>query len=529
MTVVEESRPASGRSTRGSSESSPLVSGSRSGAEYAVLEAFARACERARRGQRFEHLGMGGDGRPEPRPQRPSPSGFRRGDRTTARPAPPVDHVMVVGIAGGMGPSKVGDLVYPRGRRRQGIRTRSTDRRLCTRSATRTPRHARRLRHDGSAGPNRSWPPGSSRGRRWRPPRSEASRRLRHAARGIRGARRRRLHRGRSCETAAVAGVCERRGVSWSAVRSISDSVGVTPGDVIELKAVVWTGTELFVIGGPGTPFTSAVAYAFDPRRRELAPARGSAEGVARRSAGRRLGREADRGRQLRHARRDLRPRDGHLDRAPVGAGPVLRIGAPAAVERRPERRRSWRRPSPCWTRTTGWTPLPYNTIPSLGDASPAPARVSGAGGRRRCAVRPRLAARARSRIVLGAVRSRPPRWHRPDSSRSRWRPSLRRPATCSTQLVSAATRHRRVRARLAQRTRRKLMRGDLNVRESQGDPNPAADGGPHERRDTDSVAPRCRGSVVAVLRERHRHVHRHVHRSGDGAGPRGSASFIFR
>ena len=36
-------------------------------------------------------------------------------------------------------------------------------------------------------------------------------------------------------ETAAVAGVCERRGVPWSAVRSISDLVGVTPGDVIGL------------------------------------------------------------------------------------------------------------------------------------------------------------------------------------------------------------------------------------------------------------------------------------------------------
>lgn len=36
-------------------------------------------------------------------------------------------------------------------------------------------------------------------------------------------------------ETAAVAGVCERRGVKWSTVRSISDLVGVTPGDVIGL------------------------------------------------------------------------------------------------------------------------------------------------------------------------------------------------------------------------------------------------------------------------------------------------------
>ena len=36
-------------------------------------------------------------------------------------------------------------------------------------------------------------------------------------------------------ETAAVAGVCEAHGCPWSAVRVISDLVGVTPGDVIGL------------------------------------------------------------------------------------------------------------------------------------------------------------------------------------------------------------------------------------------------------------------------------------------------------
>jgi nucleoside phosphorylase len=35
--------------------------------------------------------------------------------------------------------------------------------------------------------------------------------------------------------TAAIAGVCERRAVPWSTVRVISDIVGVTPGDVIGL------------------------------------------------------------------------------------------------------------------------------------------------------------------------------------------------------------------------------------------------------------------------------------------------------
>jgi hypothetical protein len=36
-------------------------------------------------------------------------------------------------------------------------------------------------------------------------------------------------------ETAAIARVCEARGVPWTAVRAISDLVGVTPGDVIDL------------------------------------------------------------------------------------------------------------------------------------------------------------------------------------------------------------------------------------------------------------------------------------------------------
>jgi hypothetical protein len=36
-------------------------------------------------------------------------------------------------------------------------------------------------------------------------------------------------------ETSAVAAVCDKRGVPWSAVRAISDLVGVTPGDVIDL------------------------------------------------------------------------------------------------------------------------------------------------------------------------------------------------------------------------------------------------------------------------------------------------------
>ena len=36
-------------------------------------------------------------------------------------------------------------------------------------------------------------------------------------------------------ETAAIAAVCEARGCAWSAVRAISDLVGVTPGAVIDL------------------------------------------------------------------------------------------------------------------------------------------------------------------------------------------------------------------------------------------------------------------------------------------------------
>jgi hypothetical protein len=40
------------------------------------------------------------------------------------------------------------------------------------------------------------------------------------------------------------------------------------PPEQLERSATAWTGTELVVIGGPGTPFTSAKAIALDPKAR---------------------------------------------------------------------------------------------------------------------------------------------------------------------------------------------------------------------------------------------------------------------
>jgi hypothetical protein len=39
----------------------------------------------------------------------------------------------------------------------------------------------------------------------------------------------------------------------------------IPPLPSLDRKVTVWTGDELFVIGGPGSAFTSAVAYAYDP------------------------------------------------------------------------------------------------------------------------------------------------------------------------------------------------------------------------------------------------------------------------
>ena len=112
-----------------------------------------------------------------------------------------VDHVMVVGIAGGMGPSKVGDLVFPE------------------------------VVVDKASGSEyRPSPLGGV---------QSSGRLVTHDDFDMQDAERDALVADGfiavDMETAAVAGVCEQRGVRWSAVRSISDLVGVTPGDVIGL------------------------------------------------------------------------------------------------------------------------------------------------------------------------------------------------------------------------------------------------------------------------------------------------------
>jgi adenosylhomocysteine nucleosidase len=113
----------------------------------------------------------------------------------------PIDHVMVVGIAGGMGSSKVGDLIFPEVvvDKASGTEYRPTPLREVA-------SFGRLVTHDDFD---------------MQPDECAAL-----VADGFIAV---------DMETAAVAGVCERRGVPWSAVRSISDLVGVTPGDVIGL------------------------------------------------------------------------------------------------------------------------------------------------------------------------------------------------------------------------------------------------------------------------------------------------------
>jgi adenosylhomocysteine nucleosidase len=112
-----------------------------------------------------------------------------------------VDHVMVVGIAGGMGASKVGDVIFPAVvvDKASGTEYRPT-------SLGGIEPSGRLVTHDDFD---------------MQPAERDAL-----VADGFVAV---------DMETAAVAGVCERRGVPWSAVRSISDLVGVTPGDVIGL------------------------------------------------------------------------------------------------------------------------------------------------------------------------------------------------------------------------------------------------------------------------------------------------------
>jgi nucleoside phosphorylase len=112
-----------------------------------------------------------------------------------------VDHVMVVGIAGGMGPSRVGDIVYP-----EVVVDKASGAEYRPLPLSDVPARGRLVTHDDFD-------------------MTDDERDALVAAGFI----------AVDMETAAVASVCERRGVPWSAVRSISDLVGVTPGDVIAL------------------------------------------------------------------------------------------------------------------------------------------------------------------------------------------------------------------------------------------------------------------------------------------------------
>jgi nucleoside phosphorylase len=112
-----------------------------------------------------------------------------------------VDHVMVVGIAGGMGPSKVGDVIFP-----EVVVDKASGREYLPSPLHEVQSRGRLVTHDDFD---------------MQPAECAAL-----VADGFIAV---------DMETAAVAGVCERRGVRWSTVRSISDLVGVTPGDVIGL------------------------------------------------------------------------------------------------------------------------------------------------------------------------------------------------------------------------------------------------------------------------------------------------------
>ncbi len=163
-----------------------------------------------------------------------------------------VDHVMVVGIAGGLGPSRVGDVIFP-----EVVVDKSSGNEYRPSPLVPVESVGRLVTHDDFD--------------------MQASERDALVADGFVAV---------DMETAAVAGVCERRGVLWSAVRSISDLVGVTPGDVIGLA------------NADGTPNVGAsIRYLVTkpwriPRLARLGlDARGAANGAA--DAARRVLREA--------------------------------------------------------------------------------------------------------------------------------------------------------------------------------------------------------------------------------------------
>ena len=112
-----------------------------------------------------------------------------------------VDHVVVVGIAGGMGPSKVGDILFPE----VVVNKHTGGEYKPTPLGDVSPRGKLMTHDDFDMGPD------------------ECRRFVDEGFIAV------------DMETAAVAEICEQRGVPWFAVRVISDLVGVTPGDVIGL------------------------------------------------------------------------------------------------------------------------------------------------------------------------------------------------------------------------------------------------------------------------------------------------------
>jgi len=129
--------------------------------------------------------------------------GTQRARAATARllDQGPVEHVVVVGIAGGMGVSKVGDVLFP-----EVVVDKDTAREYRATPVGDVVPGGKLVTHDDfDLGPDEH---------------------QRLVADGFVAV---------DMETAAVASVCEERGVPWFAVRAISDLVGVTPGDIIDL------------------------------------------------------------------------------------------------------------------------------------------------------------------------------------------------------------------------------------------------------------------------------------------------------
>jgi nucleoside phosphorylase len=113
----------------------------------------------------------------------------------------PFDHVMVVGIAGGMGATKVGEVILP-----EVVVDKASRSEFRPSPLDEAESRGRLVTHDDFD---------------MQPDEHE-----RLVAQGFIAV---------DMETASVAAVCERSGTQWSVVRVVSDIVGVTPGDVIGL------------------------------------------------------------------------------------------------------------------------------------------------------------------------------------------------------------------------------------------------------------------------------------------------------